>query len=407
MKKTTAPLFLSASIVLLTSYSTIAIADPISNTAIAKGSLNRIVEINYPHSKLSKAQIMIAILAANPSAFRGGNINFMVRNKKLSLPSEDMIAAIPEENAAILLEKHNRFYQRGQTGNLTPPTFINTVDKVALEKLQQKNSAQSQQVEALAEESKKLQNLVARLEAEKEQRDKDLQILEEKIQSLKESGGVATGEDSINEKILREKNQALQQQLIESKSELAENNRTTITLERRLSEVQEQQNQATANNMEQAVEENIVAPNTDVVDAPATDLNGNIVTAEQNQSSGFDFSKFTWLLPLLAILVGLGLLLKRFFGRKKHSDLNLDEVDDYDFTTPKMTDEQRSDEFLMGDMADVATEEASLEVSIKLDVARAYMEADDKQSAYEMLHEVLREGNEAQQTEANELLAKL
>ena len=259
----------------------------------------------------------------------------------------------------------------------------------------------------LAEESKKLQNLVARLEAEKEQRDKDLQILEEKIQSLKESGGVATGEDSVNEKILREKNQALQQQLIESKSELAENNRTTITLERRLSEVQEQQNQATANNMEQAVEENIVAPNTDVVDAPATDLNGNIVTAEQNQSSGFDFSKFTWLLPLLAILVGIGLLLKRFFGRKKHSDLNLDEVDDYDFTTPKMTDEQRSDEFLRGDMDDVATEEASLEVSIKLDVARAYMEADDKQSAYEMLHEVLQEGNEAQQSEANELLAKL
>ena len=418
MKKTTAPslftkkispLFLSASIALLMSYSTITIADPIANTAIAKGTLNRVVDKNYPNSKLSKAQIMVAILAANPHAFRGGNINFMLRNKKLSLPAEDIIAAIPEANAAVLLEKHNRFYQKGETGNLTPPTFINTGSKVALEKLKQKHLAQSEQVEVLSEESTKLQKLVTRLEAEKEQRDRDLQALEEKIQALKESGEVATGsgEASANEKILREKNEALQQQLIESKSELAENNRTTITLERRLGEAQEQQNKAVDNTTTQVAEENIVAPSSmDVVDAPTTDLSGNIINPEQSQSSGFDFSKFTWLLPLLAILVGLGLLLKRFFGRKKHSDLNLDEVDDYDFTTPKMTNEHRSDEFLMNDVSDAPTEE-SLEVSIKLDVARAYMEAEDNQSAYEMLHEVLREGNEAQQKEANELLAKL
>ncbi len=409
MKKTTAPLLLSASLALLISYSATVIADPIASTAIAKGTLSGIVDKNYPNSKLSKAQIMIAILAANPRAFRGGNINFMLRNKKLTLPAEDMIAAIPEANAAVLLEKHNRFYQRGETGNLTPPTFINTGDKVALEKLQKKHSAQSEKVAALSEESTKLQGLVARLEAEKEQRDKDLQALEEKIQSLKESSGSITvaGEESTNELILREKNEALQQQLIESKSELAENNRTTIILERRLGEVQEQKNQLADHNKEPVLEENIVAPSMDVIDAPSTDLNENIVNSEKNQSSGFDFSKFTWLLPLLAILVGGGLLLKRFFGRKKHSDLNLDEVDDYDFTTPKMTAEDRGDEFIIDNIGDEDPIEASLEVSIKLDVARAYMEAEDNQSAYEMLHEVLREGNKAQQSEANELLAKL
>jgi len=419
MKKATVPtlftktlpsLFLSASFALLVASSTTAIADPIAKTAIAKGTLNKVVDRNYPNSKLSKAQIMIAILSANPTAFKGGNINFMLRNRKLSLPTEDMIAAIPEENAAALLVKHNRFYQKGKTGNLTPPTFINTGNKVALDELKLKHSVQSKQVEELSEENTKLQTLVARLEAEKEKRDQDLQILEGKIQALKEAEGEATntpsGETPLSEQRLINKNEALQQQLVESKSELAENNRTTISLERRLNEVQEQQNQIAADNTEQTPQENAVDPMSEMAQAPATDLNGNIVSPEEKQSSGFNISKLTWLLPLLAIFVGLGLLFKRFFGGKKHSDLNLDEIDDYDFTTPKMSTEDRNDDYLATENNEVPVE-APLEVSIKLDVARAYMEAEDNQSAYEMLHEVLQEGNADQQDEANQLLAKL
>ncbi len=410
-KKTIPSLLLSTSIALFAGYSSNAIADPIANTVIAKGTLSRIVDKNYPNSKLSKAQIMMAILAKNPRAFRGGNINYMLRNKQLSLPSEDVIAAIPEENAAALLEKHNRFYRRGETGNLTPPTFIDTGDKETLKKLKEQNALQSKQVEAISEESKKLQALVARLEAEKAQRDRDLQELENKIQELKKSGGVertSTGELSLNEQRLIDKNAALQQKLVESKSELAENNRTTISLERRLEEMQQQRQDATATDQTPIADgESIVAPTSNAVDTPESDLNNNVANApEQNESSGFDFGKLTWLLPLLAIIAGLGLLLKRFFARKQHSDLNLDEVDDYDFTTPKMTKEQRSDEFLTNDTKDTSVD-APLEVSIKLDVARAYMEADDNRSAYEMLNEVLLEGNEAQQEEANKLLAKL
>jgi FimV-like protein len=411
------PLIFSLGIVVLSSTTTSVIADPIKDTVIARGTLSGIVDENYPNSKLSKAQIMIAILAKNPSAFRGGNINFMLRNKELSLPSETLIASIPAENAAALLLQHNHFYQRGKTGNLPPPTFLNSGgDPATIEKLKNQHFAQTLRVKALSEETKKLQDLVKRLEAEKDKRDNELQELEEKIQALKETKGKNFPEEkSLSKQRLIDKNAALQQQLIESKSELAENNRTTITLERRIIELQDKkqkiQNLNTSDNNNQTANKQIdtqqqtstdIAPAIEVLDAASTDLNGNIINPTES-STDFDFSKLTWILPLLAIFVGLGFLLKRFFAGKKHEQLNLDEVDELEFTTPKMKAEDRDDY-----LATITpTEDESLETSIKLDVARAYMEAEDNQSAYEMLHEVLREGSRSQQDEAKLLLAKL
>ena len=62
---------------------------------------------------------------------------------------------------------------------------------------------------------------------------------------------------------------------------------------------------------------------------------------------------------------------------------------------------------------EVATESTSdddfgvAEVATKLDLARAYVEMGDKDGAKEILDEVLKEGSDQQQTEANQLLASL
>jgi FimV-like protein len=405
------PLILSMGIAVITPS---VIAGPLNKTTLSRGTLSGIVSKNYPNSELSKAQIMIAILATNPHAFSGGNVNFMQRNKKMTLPSEAIISSIPIENAETLLIQHDHFYQQGRTGNLTPPTFINSgADPVALEKLKTQHSAQTVHIEKLSEESVQLQNLVKQLETEKDKRDEDLRTLEEQIQELKDTESQQTfqtpsGEDSPATLRLKDKNAALQQQLIESKSELAENNRTTISLERRVLEMQETEQENSATNTSNNTNQQITkSPATTVLDAPTTDLNGKIINPEQNQSSGFDFSKLTWLLPLFALLVGLGFLLKRLFPSKKHADLNFDEFDDandFDPITPKMKPEDRAEEI----KTEAELNEAeSLEISIKLDVARAYMEAEDNASAYEMLHEVLREGSKKQQEEANQLLTKL
>lgn len=414
------PLILSMSLAVFATPAVI--ADPLNKTARSKGTLSGIVSKNYPNSELSRAQIMITILATNPHAFRGGNINFMQSNKQLTLPSEALISNIPIEHAETLLTQHDHFYKQGQTGNLTPPTFINAgADPVALEKLKTQHSAQTVHIEKLSEESVQLQGLVKRLETEKDKRDEDLRVLEEKIQVLKESDSeqpfqTPAGEDTPVTQRLKDKNAALQQQLVESKSELAENNRTTISLERRVLEMQEEKQNneqagfstGTSNNTNPQAEKSATMATTEVLEAaPPTDLNGNITSPEQSESAGFDFGKLTWALPLLALLVGLGFLFKRLFSSKKHTDLNFDELDDandFDPITPRMKPEDRAETL---ETKIEPSEDESLEVSIKLDVARAYMEADDNASAYEMLHEVLREGSKKQQKEANQLLAKL
>ncbi|MCK5902650.1 MAG: hypothetical protein KAG28_05820 [Cocleimonas sp.] len=441
-------LFISFAIFSLSS--AIAVADPLKKTVISKRTLSRIVAQNYPRTKLSKAQIMLAILATNPHAFKGNNINFMMSNKKLSLPSKDFILGISKKQATRLINKHNRSYRKGKTGNFAPPNFGTIAETVArngsinksttesnpaeataaLEKLQVRNTEQAKQVEVLAKESEELQSLVKRLETEKEKRDVDLNNLEDKISVLQKT--VDENEDtikepSITEDNLRKKNEILQQKLIETKSELAENNRTTISLERRITEIQDESTpKATETTSKKNTEDlgttvdrtasstvdTTVEPNdtgiaghidkTDKTTGIASETGG-----EEKEGSLFGFAtpQLMWLLPLLAVLAGIGLLIARFFKRKKHDDLNLDDVDNYDFSTPKMSDKQRYQDNNTASPSPLT--EAPLEISIKLDVARAYMEAEDHKSAYEMLQEVLKEGNEEQKIEAQQLLNKL
>jgi len=388
------------------------IADPLKNSVTSRGTLSGIVAKNYPNTKLSKAQIMVAILATNPTVFRGGNINFMMGGRKLSLPNDVVITAIPAEKARALLVQHEYFYQQGKTGNLPVPTLINAgVDPDLIEKLKLQHSTQVERVEELSEESTRLQSLVQRLEAEKDKRDQDLQTLEGKIEELKElnqqqaledeisslTTTVTSGKASLNEQRLREKNAALQQQLVESKSELVENNRTTISLERRVIELQEEKQ----NKLDQANnDQQTMSAETQKAVTPVVDVTNNRVSAEENQSSTGDSNMWVWVLSLVAVVISLGLLLKGLNSRK-HSDLNLDEMDDIDFSTPKMP----LNETYHRDAVLDFSEEESLEIEIKLDVARAYMEANNYQSADSMLREVIKEGNEQQQTEAKLLLA--
>ena len=57
--------------------------------------------------------------------------------------------------------------------------------------------------------------------------------------------------------------------------------------------------------------------------------------------------------------------------------------------------------------AEPAFEAASDEVDTKLELARAYDDMGDKEGALELLEEALREGSEAQQARAREMIARL
>ena len=105
-----------------------------------------------------------------------------------------------------------------------------------------------------------------------------------------------------------------------------------------------------------------------------------------------------WLLPLLLILALLWVIWKLLRGGKPKRTKRVQQP----AATESFVDYSQSID------PDVEIEqEPPLEVSIKMDVARAYIEAGDMPAARDMLTEVIREGTLAQQEEANELLMQL
>jgi len=425
-------------------------------TVKAIGTLTAIVNKNYIDAEVSNNQIMVAILAANPEAFRGGNINFMIRNADLKLPSAESIKSIPNRDATNLLKEHYRLFKRGRTGNLPPPSFISLANSEQVETLVKEKAEQSEKLNNLEEEREQLRETVKRLEDEKSKRDSDLRALEERIQSLQSSSnslgsaraelklklanGELTGEGAKLLEELDARNRSLNAQLQSARSEMAESTRMEITLERRMSDIQEE-NSALA----QALKDKGVSP-TEVVkqldDKPATgniagdssepsssepattvdesadaitttsvDNNGVAATnASQSAPKGSLFEQYfdfipndlrwlIWLLPIFLILALLWFIWKLLRGngnskparRVQQPATTAAFVDYTQPIDPELEIEQ----------------EPQLEVSIKMDVARAYIEAGDYNAAREMLAEVISEGNTLQQQEANQLFEQI
>jgi len=202
-------------------------------------------------------------------------------------------------------------------------------------------------------------------------------------------------EKQVEEKTqkLKESNTFFQQKLQEARSELAENTRENIALERQLNAFKKQSNinavpaESGAENLPTREGENSVAGDIGKAKYSEKSLDDSSVSSSEG------LGKFLWLLPLLALFAGLWWVLRRFLGGNK--SIMADSSEDNTFAT---------NAFDADDGFDEEYEEVSLETSIKLDVARAYIEADDRESAREMLQEVINEGNEEQQEEAKAIL---
>ena len=106
-----------------------------------------------------------------------------------------------------------------------------------------------------------------------------------------------------------------------------------------------------------------------------------------------------WLLPLLLILALLWLIWKMLRGNGKSKTARRVQQP---ATTAAFVDYSQPI-----DPAVELEQEPQLEVSIKLDVARAYIEGGDFPAAQDMLGEVISEGTEAQQQEAQQLLHEI
>ena len=267
------------SLCLVTSLSTAQAESHAPRTVKALGTLTAIVNKNYIDADVSNNQIMVAILAVNPEAFKGGNINYMIRNADLSLPPVASIKSISNKDATDLLKEHYRLFKRGKTGNLPPPAFISIIRSEQVDTLVKEKQQQSEKLDSMEEEREKLREMVKRLEDEKAKRDGDLRSLEDKIQDLQSSSnslgsatadlkmklanGELTGEGAKLLEELDARNQSLNAQLQSARSEMAENTRMEITLERRMTDIQEENSQLSEALKEQGVSPSDVIQKTD------------------------------------------------------------------------------------------------------------------------------------------------
>ncbi|PID46862.1 MAG: hypothetical protein CSB47_01890 [Proteobacteria bacterium] len=381
----------------------------------AIGTLTTIVNKNYIDAPVSKNQIMVAILAANPHAFKGGNINYMLGGVDLRLPSTADIKNISEKDARNLLRRHNYFFRKGRTGNLPAPTFITLTSSDQVEALIKEKEKQTEKLSTLKDETSKLSDLVRQLEEEKRVRDSELKSLEERIRNLQNSSdslgnttadlklklanGELTGEAAKLLEDLQDRNQSLNAQLQGARSELAESSRAEISLERRINDMQEENSR-----MAEALKEQGLSP----ADVLAKNNQGAASTAASKTSDAqmpptldtglLGKMNWLWLLPLLGFVLLVGLLWKLFSGKARKSSRQRAKR----ASTSAFVDYNQA----IDPNAEIE-QEPPLEVSIKLDVARAYIESGDYDEARAMIDEVMNEGNTQQQLEAQNILESI
>ena len=351
-------------------------------------NVNTIVERYYPNSDLSRGQLLVGILINNPHAFKGGNINFLLRGKRLTLSDESDFQQISPEKASELLSEHARFFRFGIAGNLPAPTFaemksdpeeLNGSNGILL-----KQKSQTKKIDQLQQESNDLKKQLETLLDEKSDRDERLLDLEKSLKkSLNIDKQSNTPDDSVKTLELEESNKLLQQALNKTKTDLTENSKSNIGLERKVENLQDVMgNNDLANDVASSATDDITEESSDKITLePSTNI----------------LLKLVWLLPLIL----LAMFLYYIFGKNRHArqDDDVVKVNEAGYIEPY---ENNIAEFQ--DSVTDELEESSLETSVKLDVARAYIEAEDTQSALDILTEIMEEGSDEQRQQAHDLL---
>ena len=241
-------------------------------------------------------------------------------------------------------------------------------------------SADSKQVEDLQAEIDILNALVAKYEAEQEA-------------SGTTDTDTATSSDTSNNELnaelekLKQENSLLQTEIDKARNKAIEDNKTIAQLK-----------------------EKQAKPS----DSSSTAAESPAAQEKSKPSTWLNLSLFSWLLPLLAILIGLYLLsrlIKRNRDKKATEDFktamstsvtsNTASAFGIDGSAPAPAAKAETED----DQSSAApNEEDSLEAGVKIDIAKAYIEFNDTEAANEMLQEAIIEGSAAQRKEAESLL---
>lgn len=369
-------------------------------------NLTRIIDKFYKDRTVTKEQIMVSILNRNPRAFKNGNINHLLKGRKLILPDENELEIVSQDDALLILADQAMKAEDDQAQSENPLLGINTATR---DELADKQDNQSKKISKLEKESQSLRKQLELLMKEKGQRDKKLEELE---RSMKASlpGGTKTGESNVTS--LDEASQ-----IPESKAVLSHGTQNDSELGKRPVEGIGERKQLTQSEVtDKAVtgagkdSENISKPqshltedNKKLVDKGIDNNSAKEAKSEDsgltnnlsgNQKSNLS-TKLIWLLPV--ILLGLfWYLFKQLKGSKKNVS-----VPDEDLNTVTASYRNKN-ENLVADY-----KEPSIETNLKLDLAKAYIDIGDTEEANHLLNEVIKEGSEEQKEQAKKILSHI
>jgi FimV-like protein len=480
-------------------------------------TLGKIVSHNYAGSNLTQQQIMTGILRANPEAFIGGNIHFLLRGATLRLPTERLIATIDPQEARKIIKEHYQYFRRGKTGNfkieplenstnnndmadferdatailaedfknnapqqqntrlsttITPKTAKNesvvgtnarvkktaptrtdsTVRDIELESLKIK-IAQLEKILSRRglpdstgtndEISKDLKNTLKRqkekidlLERERSSKNKELNQLQVKITELesslkkmsqslsdnKISSETADAKDEIIAR-LKQENTVLEAKLNSLQTELKQKTEEVASLTAEINLSKQKINQLEIKlinsdqenaKLDQQIAE-IEAKLKKIKQEPARNLEGGYFNST---TLSLGTSPWVWLLPALFLLSLLAYLFKRSFSQPKKALIKENDINTTNYHLRntgtavdkiyQQKDANRAEAIAaVPDIISSASEEESIEASIKLDIGKAYLDMDMSDAAIEILQEAYEEGTEKQRLEAQGLLKKL
>ncbi len=471
-----------------------------------KGSdtLGKIVAQHYSGSNLSQQQIMIGILRANPDAFIGRNIHFLLKGSTLRLPSESLISTIDQAEATNIIKEHYSYFKRGETGNFkikplenlssdkankddgtnivissqdnkkikvddievptqrkpNVPPASTTVSKTTTTnnathnrtKNNTSNAIKDIELESLKIKVSQLENILSQrglsttttssdkdlqsiinlqkqkinqLEREKENKTKELNNLKKKISSLELSLEKMTKTLSLDDKDksaiiaqLRKDNSQLQKKLAFLQAELDKKSQEVEALNLDIAnskqKIEQLEIKILNSNKENALLDQQIAEMEaklkTIRQTPTAISATNTTASEQNSSS----SPFNWrwlLLPAFFLLSILAYLFQRSISQSKEAVLITEKAQTDLSTQPIVNTHNRQPSATaiqsVPDIVASVSEEEPVEASIKLDIARAYMDMDMSDEAIEILEEVSEEGSQKQCLEARNLLEKL
>ena len=390
------------------------IADSFYGPVKPNDTLSKIVKRLYTGSNSSKLTVMKQIVAKNPDSFVKGDMNLLKLHASLNLPGNQWKTEWVALESDDVIEQLNLIID-GDVDRSAPELSVEQM-KGRIVFLEAERKSLIEEVGNLKRETQRLEKKVLKLEAASKESDEQLIILDAEIirlTALLTNNESKISNENLNQLVvLQEKLRLVQEETKTLKTELAATKNTLNNND---------VNSQTANKtIALLTQENAKLQKLLEDKQPGV----NFYNESSNTASISLFSG-NFQIPMGVLVVAgalLSLMLTTLIATRRKKNVTLPQTNESRKTTGidpfdenvNLNSLLESDHYKSIDKSDSEIEaeenvfkmfgEGSLEVDLKLDMAEAYIQVSDVDSALSILNEVLKDGNELQKRKANRLI---